>query len=281
MRVKTCTAIAAAMVLTLSACDAQRAGEGNETATAEAATGDLTALNGTWTIDKASLKFDQKPDDISLKDGTYSCSTCIPPLTLAADGEFHDVAGRAYADSMSVKVVDDKSVEMRSRKGGRDVFNSTLSVSDDGNVLTRKFSDSSTPNSATVEGSSTAKRAGPAPAGAHAISGQWAPDRLGEFSEKALDVSYQIDGNTITSTYQGQTYTAQIGGPAVAVQNDIGGTSVAVTREGANGIRETYTREGKVVSDIVTTPAADGKTITWTNSDPRDGSKVTGTATKG
>lgn len=281
MRFTTCTAIAAAMVLTLSACDAQRAGEGNETESTEAATGDLTVLNGTWSIDKASLKFDQKPDDISLRDGTYSCTTCIPPLTLAADGEFHDVAGRAYADSMSVKVVDDKSVEMRSRKGGRDTFHATLSVSDDGSVLTRKFRDSSTPNSPAVEGSSTAKRAGPAAEGAHAISGQWTPDRLGEFSDKALDVGYQIDGNSITSSFQGQSYTAEIGGPAVAVKGDIGGTTVAVTREGANGIRETYMREGKVVSDIVTVPSADGQSITWTNSDPRDGSKVTGTATKG
>ena len=41
-----------------------------------------------------------------------------------------------YSDSMSVKVVDDKTVEMKSRKGGRDTFAATLTVSADGNTLT-------------------------------------------------------------------------------------------------------------------------------------------------
>ena len=280
MRFATCTAIAAALVLTVSACDAQRTGEGNE-ATAEAATGDLSVLNGTWTIDKASLKYDQKPDEFALKDGTYNCSSCIPPLTIAADGEFHDVVGRPYADRVSVKAADDKTIEIHSEKGGKEVSWAKLAVSADGNTLTRTFHDATTPNAPPVEGSTTAKRAGPAPAGAHAASGQWMPEGMGEFSDKALDIQYQVDGNTITSTFQGQKYTAEIGGPAVAVEGDIGGTTVTVAREGANGIRETYTRDGKVVSEIVTMPSADGKTVNWTSTDPRDGSKTTGTATKG
>ena len=125
MRLLTCTAIAAALVMSTAACTQQESATGNEAASTEAA-GDLTALNGTWKTDKASVKFEGKPDDILLQDGTYKCSTCIPPLTVAADGQFHDVAGRAYSDSMSVKAVDDKTVEMKSRKGGRDTFLATM-----------------------------------------------------------------------------------------------------------------------------------------------------------
>jgi hypothetical protein len=280
MKMTACTAIAAVVILTLPACTQQESANGNEPAATEAAAGDVTALNGTWKVDPASLKFEQKPDEFSLKDGTYTCPTCIPPLTIAADGQFHDVAGRPYADSISVRTVDDRTVEMKSRKDGRDVFSVTMQVSPDGNSLTRKFHDSTTPNAPPIEGSSTSKRAGPAPAGAHAASGQWIPERVNEFSSEALNIAYQIEGNKISSSFQGQTYTAEIGGPAVPVQGDIAGTTVTVAREGANGLRETYAREGKVVSEVVTMPSADGQSITFTSTDPRDGSKVSGTGKK-
>lgn len=279
MRLLTCTAIAAALVLSTSACQQQESATANEPAATEAAAADLTALNGTWKTDRASIKFEQKPDNILLQDGTYKCTTCIPPLEVAADGQFHDVAGRAYSDSMSVKAVDDKTVEMKARKGGRDTFAATITVSADGNTLTRKFKDSSTPNAPAVEGSSSSTRAGPAPAGAHAISGQWTPNELKEFSEDALNATYKVEGNKVTWSGQGQTYTAEIGGPAVPVTGDIGGTTVTVTQDG-NSLKETFTRDGKVVNEVVTTVSADGKSLTWAATDPRDGSKVTGTAAK-
>jgi hypothetical protein len=280
MRMITCTVFAATLALALPGCNQQEAAACNEAAAeATAETADLTALNGTWKTDPASIKFEQKPDEILLQDGTYKCSTCIPPLTVAADGQFHDVTGRPYADSIAITVVDDKSVEWKSRKGGRDVFNATMSVSADGNTLTRKFKDSTTPNAPAVEGTSTATRAGPAPAGAHAISGQWTPDRVNEYSDEGLNVTFKIEGNKVTSTYQGQTYVAELGGPAVPVEGDIGGTTVTVAQEG-NGLKETFSRDGKVVSEVITSVSADGNSINWTSSDPRDGSKVSGTANK-
>ena len=55
---------------------------------------------------------------------------------------------------------------------------------------------------------------------------------------------------------------------------------VAVAAEGANGLRETYTRDGKEVGVTTSVPSADGKSYSFTNFDPRDQSKVTWTATK-
>lgn len=277
MRFITSTAIAAALVLTLPGCNQQPAA-GNEAAATEAA-GDLTALNGTWKTDRASVKFEQKPDEYLLQDGTYKCNTCIPPLTAVADGQFHPVADRPYYDSLSVKAVDDKTVEFHRKKGDREVSSTVITVSDDGNTATAKFHDATTPDAPPIDGQSTLKRAGPAPAGAHAISGQWVPEQVNDYSEEALNASYTIDGNTVTWSGQGQSYTAELGGPAVPVKGDIGGTTVAVSNEGG-GLKETFTRDGKVVNETVTTVAADGKTATWVSTDPRDGSKVTGTANK-
>ncbi len=268
-------ALAAGSLLAIAGCNKPAATENAATETAATADG----INGTWKADIDSVKFDQKPDEYLLQAGTYKCNTCIPPLTAVADGQFHPVADRPYYDSLSVKAVDDKTVEFHRKKGDREVSSTVITVSDDGNSATAKFHDATTPDAPPNDGQSTLKRAGPAPAGAHAISGQWVPEQVNDYSEEALNASYTIDGNTVTWSGQGQSYTAELGGPAVPVKGDIGGTTVAVSNEGG-GLKETFTRDGKVVNETVTTVAADGKTATWVSTDPRDGSKVTGTANK-
>jgi hypothetical protein len=273
------TAIAAALVLALPSCKQQESAAGNEAAATETAAAGLSALNGSWKTDRDSVKFEGKPDEFLLQNGSFKCGTCIPPVELAADGQFHDVTGRPYADRMSIKVVDDKTIEWKSQKGGRDTFAATFSVSADGNTLTRRFKDSSTPNAPAIEGASSSKRVGAAPAGAHSVSGSWMAEHVNEYSEDALSATYTIEGNKVTWSGQGQTYTAEIGGPAVPVTGDIGGSTVTVADQGG-ALKETFSRGGKVVNETVSTVSADGKSLTWVSSDPRDGSKVTGTASK-
>ena len=269
-------AMAAVLILALPACQQQKA---DSDAATTAAAGSVEALNGTWKADLASLKFEGKPDEYLLKDGTYSCATCIPPLTVAADGAAHAVADRPYFDSMSVKTVDDNTVEFHRTKGGKEVSSVVQTVSADGNVLTSKFKDMTTPGQ-TIEGTGTAQRAGPAPAGAHAISGQWKQDRIADYSEDALNVAFKVAGNSVTMNSQGQTYTAELDGPAVAIQGDTGGTMVKLTREGPSGMRETNIRGGKEIGYSTIMPSADGKSITYTYTDTRDGSKVSWTGNK-
>ena len=271
------TAIAAALALTLPGCRQEEKAANDAAATNEAAAGDV--LSGTWKADLASVKFEGKPDEYLLQGNTWKCNTCIPPITAVADGQFHPIADRPYYDSLSVKAVDDRTVEIHRRKGDKEVSSTVMQVSEDGNVLTSKFVDQTTPGQK-IEGTGTARRAGPAPAGAHATSGQWRQDRLQDYSEDALNVTYRIAGDTVTMNGQGQSYTAKFGGPAVPVQGDTGGTMIAVSREGANGLREVATRQGKEIGILTVVPSADGKTMIFTNTDPRDGSKTTWTSTK-
>lgn len=278
MKLVTSTAVALALVLTLPGCQKQEAAAGNEAAANEtAAAADMSALTGTWKTDKDSIKWEQKPDEYLLKDGTYSCSTCIPPLTTSADGQFHPVKDRPYYDSMSVKVVDDKTVEFHRKKGDKEVSSVTIAVAADGNTGTAKFHDATITPAA--DGQSTLKRVGPAPAGAHAISGQWVPEKVNDYSEEALNATYKIEGNKVSWSGQGQSYEAEIGGPAVPVTGDMGGTTVQVTTEGG-ALKETYSRDGKVVNEALTTVSPDGKSLSWKSTDPRDGSVVSGTAQK-
>jgi hypothetical protein len=271
------TALAAVLVLALPACQKQAAN--NDAAEGAAAAASLGALSGTWKIDLASLKFEGKPDEYLLKDGSFSCASCIPPYALAADGQMHPVADRDYWDSASVKVVDDKTVEFHRAKAGKEVSSMTQSVSADGKVMTVKFKDMTTPGQV-IEGTGTLQRAGPAPAGSHAVSGQWKQDKVGEYSEDAQSLTYKVDGKTVTFSGQGQSYTAELGGPEVAIQGDTGGTMVKVAAEGTGSLKESFTRKGKETGYTVITPSGDGKSISFTYTDTQDGTSTSWTGNK-
>ena len=268
-------ALAAASILALSACKQQPAT--NESASTEtpAAAGDI---NGTWQADLDSVKFDQKPDEFLLQGGQYSCKSCVPTYTVAADGAFHPVS-LPYADSIAVKVIDDHNILRTAKKGGRQVGETKLSVSPDGNTLKGSFTDTSVEGSPAQKGEYTENRVGPAPAGAHAVSGQWKPEKLENFNAEAMTFSINVDGDTFHySSPSGYAYDAKIGGPDVPIKGDLAGTTASITKT-ADGYLETDKRDGKVVGTTSFAVGADGK-LNGVGEDKLAGSKTTYTATK-
>src|SRR3954468_9547775 len=105
-------ALSGISMLALGACRQNNASS-NETAITSNTTAETVAgtIDGTWKGDVNSVKFEQKPDEFLLQNGKYDCKSCIPPVSLAADGAYHAVANHAYCDEESVKVVDDKTVQ--------------------------------------------------------------------------------------------------------------------------------------------------------------------------
>ena len=261
-------AILAASVISLAACNQQPAGDNGPSAQASTAAG---GIDGTWKADLATVQLDSKPDEYMLKDGKFSCSSCVPPLEIAADGAFHPVSGRAYSDSGSVKIDDDHNVTQTMKKGGKVTSETKYSVSDDGKMLKIDFKDDS--GSKTVTGSLNETRVGTAPAGAHALSGSWKIDKYTDVSDEGTTVTFKLDGDTLhMSAPTGQSYDAKIGGPDVPIQGDIGKTTAAVTKTGDNAYRETDKRDGKVVS--TTDMTVDGDKIHVVNHNERDGSTM-------
>jgi hypothetical protein len=262
-------ALVAASVLALAACQKPAASGDNAAAgTASAPTG---GLDGTWKADLATVQVDSKPDQFMLKDGKFSCSTCTPPLDVAADGAFHPVTGRPYADNISVKVDDDHNVTETAKKGDKVTDETKYKVSDDGKTLTVDFKDDS--GAKTVDGSLTETRVGTAPAGAHALSGSWKLAKYDNVSDEGTTVTFKLDGDTLhMSNPTGQSYDAKIGGPEVPVQGDIGKTMASVTKTGDNAWRETDKRDGKTVSTMDMT--LDGDVIHVVSHNERDGSTM-------
>lgn len=268
-------AMTAASLIAIVGCNKQPAANGNATTQTAAASTD--AINGTWKADINSVQFDTKPDDYLLQNGTFSCKSCTPTYSVAADGAFHAVS-LPYADNDSVKVVDAHTVTESSKKGGRDMGSTTMTVSSDGNTLTGQFTDTSTPG-APSKGEFTETRVGPGPAGAHAISGQWKPTKLSNFNDAALTFTVNVSGDTYkSSSPDGTSYEAKIGGGDVPIQGDLAGTTVSVAKSG-DGYQVTRKRDGKVVGVTTYTVGADGK-LNGVNENKQNGSTTRWSADK-
>ncbi len=268
-------ALAAASLLALSACKQQPAA--NEAAPAQTASaGDI---NGTWKADLDSVQFDQKPDEFLLQAGQYTCKSCVPQVTVPADGAFHPIKTPA-ADSLAVNVVDDHNVTRIAKKGGRQIGETKMTVSADGNTLTGSFTDTSMAGAPAGKGEYTETRVGPAPAGAHAISGQWKPAKLANFNAEALTFTYNVEGDMLhMKSGTGQSFDAKFGGPSVKINGDPAGTMASVKRAADGGFEETDSRDGKVVGVYNFSVDANGKGH-GRFENREDGSKVTFTATK-
>ena len=222
-----------------------------------------SAFDGAWKFNPNPTEAPKKPDVFLLQDGMYQCKTCVPPINVKADGQDQKVSGNPYHDSVSVKVVDDHTIEETDKKDGKIVSTSKQTVSPDGNTATFEFSDSSATNGAPVTGKGEATRVAKGPAGSHAISGSWKFGKMEDLSANALFMTFKLEGDTLTmNSPTGQGYTAKLDGTDAPYKGDPGTTSVSVKKLGKNTIEETDKRDGKVIGIYRMTVGPDGKTMT-------------------
>ena len=218
-------------------------------------------FTGKWKVDLSATQLPSKPVVFLLKDGVFSCKTCVPAYAVKADGMMHPMTGSPYYDHMMVKVVDAHTLEaVRSKKG---VATSKLKdvISADGATLTGHYEDLTVPGSP-VTGSEVYTRVEAAPPGAHAISGSWREQKLSSLSSNAQITDIRIeDGMMHLSMQSGQSYVAKIGGPPASYTGDPGTTAVAVQAQGPRTMIETDYRDGKVISVNTITVGPDGKTL--------------------
>ncbi len=261
------TALAAfTLTATMTACGSREDTE----AVAEAG-----GIAGDWLIDLDSAQFENDNRDFLLADGTFKCNSCTPPAEVAANGEWQTV-DRPGFDGQMVEVVDDRTVKMASRRGDEDLGNSTWTVSEDGQTMRLEFTDLA--GDEPVSGTGSFTRTGDAPDGAHAMSGQWSNNGPDSYDEAGLRFSYGLDGDTFTSSGNGSSYSATLGGEPVAIEGNNAGVMVAVERMGENGYRETFSRDGETLS--VTEITVDGDTINAVSTDAQDNSVVRWSATR-
>jgi len=240
-----------------------------------------SVFDGTWKFDMKTAKFPEKPDVYLLQDGMYHCKTCVPTIDVKADGQDQKVSGHPYYDMVSIKVVDDRTIEETDKKNGKVVTTSKTWVSADGNTLMFEFSDSSATNADPVTGKGSETRVAKGPAGSHATSGSWRMAKMDTLSENAVMLTYKVAGDSLSmSTPTGQSYTAKLDGTEAPYKGDPGTTSVSMKKLDNNTLEETDKRDGKVIAVAHIKVSADGKTMTVKAEDRLHGTTSEFTATK-
>ena len=247
----------------------------SETADTEATSTEAGSIAGEWMADIESASFENDNRDWVLADGQYQCNSCLPPYGFAADGEWQTV-DRPGTDSQMIEVVDERTVKFSSRFKGEDTGSSTMTISEDGQTATVEWTDLS--GDTPVNGKSTFTRTAAGPEGSHAMSGKWTTANIDSIDEAGLKFTFAVDGDTLTNSGNGSSWTATLGGEPVAIEGDNSGTMVAVEKTGDNTYRETYSRDGETLS--VTELTVEGDKLMGVSTDSRDGSKVTWTATR-
>jgi hypothetical protein len=228
-----------------------------------------SSFDGTWKVNLSNAQLSQKPEQFQLKNGQYTCSTCVPKVSIKADGTDQKVPGAKSYDTLAVKQVDDKTVEFTRKKDGKAVEESSDTVSTDGKSMTFKFKDYP-PQGEPVTGSGTTTRVGTAPAGAHAISGSWKLDKVDTVSDNGLTFTYKssADGLSMTSP-TGESYDAKFDGKDAPVKNSRSNQTVSLKKLGDNHIMETFKEDGKVVATNDMT--VNGSTMKIVSKDVRRG----------
>ena len=167
----------------------------------------LTALShaqspfdGTWRIDLAKAKLDQKPFTVYTSQGWYHCVSCTPPYDNAADGQFHAIAGQTF-DEESITIVDQRTMKFTDKKDGKTVNESTVTVSADGKMITIKTTSYPMNGAGPQDSSITLKRVGVLRPGVHATSGNWVPLKLAD-TEADLSFTFKSNGDELTMTVE-------------------------------------------------------------------------------
>src|ERR1700677_4497569 len=98
-----------------------------------------TPFDGTWKVNLDSIQVSGKPNVEEIKDGMYSCSSCVHSFTVKADGTDQQTALHNLRDHIAIKVISATTVEYTEKKDGKITSVNRLTVSGDGNKITQVF----------------------------------------------------------------------------------------------------------------------------------------------
>ncbi len=238
-------------------------------------------FDGTWIAKTESVHFPRKPEVYLLQNGTYTCTSCVPRIEVKADGKDYPVAGSPYFSTISVRVLDDRDIQITEKLDGRTVYEETDTVSPDGGVLLQKIKDSAAPKGEPVSAEETFSRVSPGPSGASPISGSWQAEKLRVTSRSGLAVTYRSIPNGLrASTPRGEGYEAKFDGKEYPIQGAPAHGTVSLRRINGRTITESDKEEGVVHYWLRMAVSPDGKTMQVTELDRERGTRTTYTMEK-
>ena len=228
-------------------------------------------FDGTWVVDTSKNEnlADEKPTTFLLSDGVFRSGDKV----LKANGRDQKVPATGYWDTVSVRIVDDHTVEVTSKKAGNPMFTETDTVSPDGSTLTQVVKDTTEAEAVIFENVYTRVR--PAPPSAHVLSGTWKVFKQSR-SENSTIITYTCTSQGFSAeTPLGERFDAKFDGKFYLIEDDPAHTMVSVKLINPYTVEQTNKRDGKVVFVVRLEITPDGKTIHASSESKADGSVKT------
>jgi hypothetical protein len=148
-------------------------------------------FEGSWIIQPELTTFGMRSPIFSLERGVFRRSDCkTEPIDVPADGAAHGVKGQPLFDTIAVRVLDPKRVEIAEKSADKLVWKGMYTVSANGRAMRLDFQDDRAAKP--VTGTLAYMREGDAPTGAHSVSGTWRPDKLTRLSSSGLTVTFAM-----------------------------------------------------------------------------------------
>jgi hypothetical protein len=194
------------------------------------------------------------------KRGSYEKNTCTPPYKIKADGYDQPVVGNPYYDTMSITIINDRTITKIGKNHGKTAVKATVVVSADGSSETETqtiFDMGPRP----MEFTSKSSRVSVGGPGTNALSGEW---RLVEtdLTNRDEDTTYKISGDTLTmSDRMGRSFIARLNGSDAPYKGDPQYASVSVKTIYSRTMEESDKKGGKVVQINRWSVSPDGQTI--------------------
>jgi len=228
-------------------------------------------FDGTWVIDTSKNEnlANEKPTTFLLSDGVFRSGEQV----LKANGQDQKVPATGYGDTASVRIVDDHTVEVTSKKAGRPMFTETDTVSPDGSTLTQVVKDTTEAEAVTFENLYT--RVAPAPSGAHVLSGTWKVFKQSRSANSTI-ITYKCTSQGFSAkTPLGERLDAKFDGKFYPIEDDPAQTMVSVKLINPYTVEQTNKRDGRVEFVVRLEVTPDGETIHASLESKTDGSVKT------
>jgi hypothetical protein len=221
-------------------------------------------FDGTWIIDSAATQIPKKPTVILLANGVFG----QPGQQIKADGTDQKVPETGYTDTVSVRIVDDRTVEIISKKAGRVMFTEVDRVSADDRTLTQVVTDTTEAEAVTIE--TVSRRVKEGLESSHAVSGSWQAYKT-KRSRNGSIITYRCTADGFSAkTPLGEGFDAKFDGNFYPMEDDPAHTLVSVRLLNRNTVEQTSKRDGKIVSVLRLTVSEDGKMMYTTFEDKID-----------
>ena len=214
-------------------------------------------FDGTWMGDLKGSIFNQDiqmPLTILEQNGVFQYSD----INVKADGTDQPTPKSPAFDTVNVKVVEDKTVEVVGKKGGRVVEVVKFTASADGKSCTVNFTLPSDDGKQAVKSTINFIRIAASPSGSHAISGTWKPHA---YIEPHTFIFKSSPNGLILSELGGKSFDAKFDGKDYLVKGAIDGMTVSLAKVNDSTIIETDKVGEKILEVFTMTVSADGRTL--------------------